>query len=376
MAGLASAFYLLETRLVRSIEIFDSNPPGVCKNASSCAVLMHPFSPRGTIIWQGLEGMEETLALLRHSDSQVGGVFEGKKSILRPCFSQRAYRDWQQAASNYPQWFCMQSREQVESTLGMSPSFHQGGHQRVLGGVLYDDAVFVDAPKYLTGLWASVKALSAQVGAKVAWVQQDLSSVQSLLTMDEEGKLDAGCDAVVLANGAGCNALWKSAAPGTEDLPFMYVRGQTLSVPLKVDTRRSYAGGAPAAVLSAEFPGYVVPLNDMLVCGATHEYGELSDLQRMAPDLDQAVMRLRSKLDVIYPHLPWELAQSATAGIRVSTQRCHLGRLPVIGRHARNSKVWLISGFGSKGLVYHALLARHLAAAVVHGSPVPEDMRL
>jgi glycine/D-amino acid oxidase-like deaminating enzyme len=260
----------------------------------------------------------------------------------------------------------------------MSSGVDLGGQQRrVLGGVLYDDAVFVNAPKYLAGLWASVQALSSEVGAKVTWVQRDLPSLQPLMAMDGGADEDAaaGCNAIVLASGAGCNALWKSAAPGTEDLPFMYVRGQTLSIPWKADTRRSYAAGAQA-VLSAEFPGYVVPLNDMLVCGATHEYGELSDLQRMAPDLDQAVTRLRSKLDVIYPHLPWEHAQSATAGIRVSTQRCHLGRLPVIGRHERNSKVWLMSGFGSKGLVYHALLARHLAAAVVHGAAVPEDMRL
>ncbi len=316
------------------------------------------------------------MLLLRKSESQVGGVFEGKKSILRPFFSQRAYRDWQQAASNYPQWFSMQTREQVESTLAMSPGADLGGHRRVIGGVLYDDAIVVSANKYLTGLWASVQALSEQVGATVTWVQRDLPSVQPLITAGGEGDLDAGCDAVVLASGAGCNTLWKSAAPGTGDLPFMYVRGQTVSVPMKADSRRSYTGGPQPAVLSAEYPGYVVPLNGMLVCGATHEYGELADLQPMGPDLDQAVTRLRSKLDVIYPHLPWELAQSASAGIRVSTQRCHLGRLPVIGRHERNSKVWLISGFGSKGLVYHALLARHLAAAVVHGVAVPEDMRL
>lgn len=363
MAGLASAQHLLKTGKVKSVEIFDSNAkPGVGKlTASSCSIIMHPFSPRGTIIWKGLEGYDEALDLLQSASSASNGdgIFEDKQNIIRPCFSARAVSDWGKAVDRHANWFDVMTKEQVISSIGGGE-----GPQRVLGGVIYKNAVIVDAPKYLFGLWKSVEALSTQLGASATWIHREQVDVQSLL--------DDDCDALVLANGAGCNALWKSVAQGTEDLPFMYVRGQTVTISAPIDALSSLA-----AVLSAEFPGYVVPLNGQLVCGATHEYGTLSELLK-PPDMDEAILRLRGKLDVLCPYLLpwWEQAQYATAGIRVSTQRSHLGRLPVIGRHGQNNKVWLMSGFGSKGLIYHGLFARHLAAAVVNGRPVPTNMRL
>jgi glycine/D-amino acid oxidase-like deaminating enzyme len=45
--------------------------------------------------------------------------------------------------------------------------------------------------------------------------------------------------------------------------------------------------------------------------------------------------------------------------------RNQLGRTPTAGKHSEYDNVWLIGGLGSRGLLYHALLARLVIQAVV-----------
>ena len=371
LAGLSCSWFLQQSGRVRSLEVYDLNRPGF-GGASSLAVLMHPFSPRGTVIWRGLEGCEATKSLLRlaakHDRSgKKGCLYSTNRRLVRPLYSNQALMDWGKTAAKFPQWFQLMSGAQYVEEFGV-------GTLQPLGSVCYTDATIVDAPRYLQGLWSAIQDSSAHMSnaCEVRWIQ--FSSQQ-----DPTSLLD-DCDALVVASGAGSNDLWRQLDSNgtTADLPFMYVRGQHLCFDadgIEADTA--------AIVLSAEFPSYVLPVNGQLVCGATHEYGQLTDLISRPPSIKRADELLRQKLRILYPRLggrndgtPEPQAVSCAAAVRVSTKRCHFGRLPVIGQHPMQSKAWLIAGFGSKGLVHHAVLGRALAAAITHATPVPEDMRL
>lgn len=48
------------------------------------------------------------------------------------------------------------------------------------------------------------------------------------------------------------------------------------------------------------------------------------------------------------------------------------GRTPTAGKHSKYDNVWMIGGLGSRGLLYHALLARLVIQAAV-GVGVEEE---
>lgn len=58
-------------------------------------------------------------------------------------------------------------------------------------------------------------------------------------------------------------------------------------------------------------------------------------------------------------------------GVRALAPRTSAGSLPMLGRipcEGVTAPVWVIAGLGSRGLVYHGLLGRLLAQAVVSES--------
>ena len=195
----------------------------------------------------------------------------------------------------------------------------------------------------------------------------------------------------------------------------------------------SGAGLLPAAALLCG--DYVVPVGDRVVLGATHEHvdwrafdtaspaasegggsparaaasaaaGSLGNPLEAPPSSVQEVLAqgLGASAAALWPPLAAALAGGgasagaqwpnagaarATAGVRVTPRRTHLGKLPVAGRvydagvsskRGPNgaSPVWALTGLGSRGLIYHALLADALARAVITGDDcaIPSEVRL
>ena len=130
------------------------------------------------------------------------------------------------------------------------------------------------------------------------------------------------------------------------------------------------------AVLCGE---YIVPMGDgRIICGATHEYGELDTLLEMSPDLNKAqellydgIARLDQK--IMRDRTPYMSNQ----GIRVVPPRSHLGRLPVIANHPADRKIWLLSGLSSRGLIHHALLGSYVSKSIVDKKTIiPRELLL
>jgi len=268
----------------------------------------------------------------------------------------------------------------------------------------------VDPQRYLPALWAAVRRAAGQ-SCQVTWVHvpHGVASLQPLL---------GGQETVVLACAQDCNALWQTLYPpsssspssssssaGGRDLPFTYVRGQQLHYRLcdipppppppaaggdtpPACSSSSLPLGTRTAVISAEFPGYAVPHlhSGQLIYGATREFAPDAAEPKPGPhtclsapaDLRQARCLLQAQQNQLYPHLSEIAPVGVSTGVRVQAQRSHLGRLPVLAEHPESDRAFLIAAFGSRGLLHHALWAKHLAQRIVSGSValVPEDMRL
>ena len=53
------------------------------------------------------------------------------------------------------------------------------------------------------------------------------------------------------------------------------------------------------------------------------------------------------------------------SGIRVQSHRGNYGRVPMVGRLPHCSNVWIFTGLSSRGLLHHALYARHLVDGIL-----------
>ena len=98
----------------------------------------------------------------------------------------------------------------------------------------------------------------------------------------------------------------------------------------------------------------------------------LTDADALAA-LDELLPPARASL----PALAASTVRCVKWGVRALPPRTQLGALPLLGRvlPARTAEqpvsapIWVLVGLGSRGLVYHALLAEQLATAVLTGDP-------
>jgi glycine/D-amino acid oxidase-like deaminating enzyme len=135
----------------------------------------------------------------------------------------------------------------------------------------------------------------------------------------------SGYDATVLATGPAIH------------LDVDRVRGQMLEL--------RWPGGLPVPPHSLIGRKYLVPLGETCLVGATYERGEPED----------AKAEILPHIAAIYPALADAEVLATRVGVRVSGP-------PIAGQIGPN--LYALTGLGSKGLLYHSLLAQELAQLI------------
>jgi glycine oxidase len=97
--------------------------------------------------------------------------------------------------------------------------------------------------------------------------------------------------------------------------------------------------------------------------GATYENG-IDDEAISEEGKRELLDRVDSFLSVPYSVI------SQKAGVRLSTYDRH----PVVGKHPQYSRLSLLNGLGSKGVLYAPLLAKQLLDELTNGIPVPREV--
>lgn len=315
-SGLALTWHMLQRAPAESqITLFEAKDIG--GGASGIAAgLLHPYSgAHAKLNRMGLEGMEATLQLLEVSSKSLGSAVAIRRGILRPALDQEQKDDFLLCASRYPDhvdWLEAKECQKLFSPLVSAP------------GLWINNGWIVNSKLYLQGLWSACQSQGVHLEKK---------TIHSLIEL-------SNFELIIIAVGGEGSSIKELAS-----LPITTVKGQVLELEWPADLPPlSFALNSHAYLIMHE-------LEKTCIVGSTFERG----FQSIEPDWAVAVAEIMPKVTAMIPALENAHVLNCFAGIR-STSPNHLPITKQI-----DNKTWMISGMGSKGLLYHALVAKKLS---------------
>ena len=156
------------------------------------------------------------------------------------------------------------------------------------------------------------------------------------------GELDA-FDHIIVATGAAA-----ASFPELSHLRITPVKGQVLEI--------DWPEGMPPLPYPLSSQAYLLmaPGAGKAIGGATFEH----HFSSVEPNISEAVEEILPKLQVFYP----DLSRSSVTGCRAGVRASAPGHRPLSGR--MGERLWVLSGMGSKGLLYHALYSAELSKRI------------
>lgn len=315
-AGLATAWHLLQKGV--SVTLFD--PTGIGGQASSVSAgLLHTYvGLHAKYNLHGREGYEETDALLHVAEKALGKPVCSRSGLLRPALTEEQRLDYRLCAEKHAdtEWLSAEQAQLMVPCVAPCPA------------LWIKSAITVYPELYLAGLWKACSELGAR------WEQRSVTQLAELNAYD----------AIILATGPQTLAF-----PEAQGAKLHLLKGQILEL--------SWPPSLAPLSMPVNSQAYIVMHRNHTSCiiGTTYERTFTSP----EPDPEYAVAEILPKATACIPALAEAQVLGCRAGIRVAGP----GHLPVVRQVA--PKIWLYSGLGSKGLLYHALYARKLVQELV-----------
>lgn len=314
-AGLAVAWHLAKRN--NHVTVFDKR--GLDGGASRTAAgLIHPFrGKRPTYAPHGIEAFQEVLSLFKESAPFQEDDAILHRGLVRLALSLDQESAFRKGAKENPKlhWFEKHETKNYHKDLAPFP------------GLFVEEALTIEPNLYLNAL---IKGL---VGFGAEFIEKNVESLDELKHFD----------AVVIASGYETLQFKE-----VKDLPFGYLKGQGLEFLLPEDMEPlEYA-------VTSDI--YVVMMKDRkrFFAGATFER-EVSD---PLPDLQIAKDRILPRLIHLFPRLKGIEPLAVRSNVRLTAS----GYFPIAKQIGPS--LWVFSGLGSKGLLYHALLGKKLAEEI------------
>lgn len=303
-AGLALGYFLSPFS-----ELFFYHDLPLEDSASAIASgLLHPFTGYH-YAKRGHEGMEATKSLLEISEKMLGQSVITCQGIVRPIVTERQGECFQKMARDHalPLW----SKEEFQRHFPFLPA---------RTALFIPEGLTIDTLLYLKGLKAFLTAQGTH------FIRQKIDHLDAL----------RGFDAIVIAAAMGCKQIEQTA-----DLPIEPVRGQLIGLmpPFPL----------PYSLNSHTY--IVMRGKEHCLIGATFEHPETNP--------NDALEEMKARAFILYP----QLKESKQWALFSQTRATPLHRgAPLVGsvKYAK-TPTYFLTGLGSKGLLYHALLARELA---------------
>lgn len=330
-SGLGLCYHLCKSGKVGEITLFDR--AGIGGGASGIASgLLHPYpGEEAKRSWMAKEGMEETCALLEVSTESLGIEVAKQSGILRLALTDKQKEKFQKRVeiSDDMEWW-----DEYQTK-----SFIPGGGYNP--GIFIRSGITVHSSLYLQGLWKACESLGAQ------FVKKELYS-------DEMEEFDQ----IVIAAGSGIQKFTECAS-----LPIAFTKGQVLvcSLPHHLrDIESSLIG-----------KGYLALSDNKDICylGSTYERNYLTT----EPCLGTATELIFSQMSQFIPCYSSFKVLGCLSDIRVINRKSYR---PILGK--LNTKLWVMTAMGSRGLLYHGYLGKKLCDALLDDNPslIPAEVRI
>ncbi|MCE5295163.1 MAG: FAD-binding oxidoreductase [Chlamydiales bacterium] len=307
-SGLACAWFLSDKA---SITLVDKTAIGAGASGLTAGLLHAYHGPKAVKSWKADEAMPEAIALLDIASKALGKKVYAQNGILRPEIAGMDFSKAQEY-NDVEYWDALTCQKHI-SELAANP------------GIFIKSGCTVNCPEYIQGLWLACQ----QKGVTL--------SIQEITTP----KQLSGYDAIIFTVGAGQNALKEVNHP-----PISLIKGQTLELEWPYNTPLPFAINAAVQVAQID--------PKTIWAGATYERKWTID----GPD-KKAELEIRTKLKSIsepFSTLPlirtWTSFRAATGD-----------KKPFISHTAPN--IYSLGGMGSKGLLYHAYMAKQLSLSLI-----------
>ncbi|KAM7263172.1 hypothetical protein ACFE04_000855 [Oxalis oulophora] len=363
-AGLSVTWHLLnhsprETHLC--LDLYDE--AGIGGGASGVAGgLLHPYSPKVKLVWQGAECWKESLKLLRiaetaiqtQSDINPKEFLVRRRGILRPATNSKTLNILTQNAQD-----CLHSCKIDTIDSNTAQSLVPNLAVPLNSAFYMPEAVNVNSRRYLEALFLACENFVKESSDGRKEIHLRKKSICKLL--DLEGDYDA----VIICMGAKAKELPELS----ERLPLRTCRGVITHLQLPDDKSEAYSDNSPSILSDAWL---AIQGTHSLYMGSTWNWNSTNSSQHVSKEeADAALHELLPKASKVYPNIENWACVDAKAGLRAMPPLTAHGSLPLLGcvddflRKSSNCKYWLFGGLGSRGLLYHAWLGKLMAKAVV-----------
>ncbi|KAK9098407.1 hypothetical protein Syun_025452 [Stephania yunnanensis] len=335
--------------------------------------LLHPYSPKAKLLWRGADCWRECLRLLNIAETTVAScksdtpsldfkrdaneTIVWRRGIFRPATTLKNADVLSESAHN-----CLPSCKIELMDEDGAQSFAPHLCMPFNSAIFMPQAVNVHPQRYLQALFLSCKNLvkdlaSIDRGEKELCLYQ--KSFNSLLELADD------YDAAIICFGAKADLLPELCGK----LPVRTCRGIVTHLNLPTDMGDDYADDSPS-VLSDAWLAFQGPRD--LIMGSTWDWRSRNYLTRVSEkETLTALEELLPKASVVFPSInKWKLA-GAKAGVRAMPPLTPLGSVPLMGNvdyaisGNHKCKYWLLTGLGSRGLLYHGWLGKLMAQAVL-----------
>ncbi len=317
-SGMAVAFHLVNS-LKASITLFD--PAGIGGGASGIAAgLLHTYAGlHCKLNYKGKEGYEATIQLLQAAAQSHNQQIFFKSGLIRIAVTDLAITEYDLCAESFPD---VRKLTPDEITHLVPGAVHRPG-------IVIDSALTIYTDAYLQGLWKFCQNKGCCL---------ELTAIHSLQELKS-------FDLIVISAGAAAVHIRELS-----HLPLTPIKGQLLEL--------EWPDHLPPPKAPLNSQAYLVMNPDGRSCilGATFE----RRFTHSKPDLQTAVQDILPKGIAMIPALKDSRILNCRSGIRASTPD-HKPYLKKIGPNC-----WILTGMGSKGLLYHALYAQKLAKEILN----------
>lgn len=229
LAGLSTAYHILEKCPSADITIMDRNNPGAGGASSVAGGLLHPLSPKGKLAFRGLEGLASSNKLVSAASQFEENVVLRNK-IYRIANKENQVAAFQKTAHELPEIATWVDRDAsaMEDDKDLWEGEYFGREKEVLGALkLSGDCKVLHMKSYLKGLWSYCESVGS--GTKTWEICNYVGTPDSV---DWKEKL-ADYDCVVFSAGSG---LFHWSILDQEEYPMTLVRGQSIEMTMKDTT--------------------------------------------------------------------------------------------------------------------------------------------
>ena len=335
--GLAGTLLAAEL-LQAGCSVFLADPAETNTSSRVAAGMIHPVTGRRlTKSWRVDEFLPFAIKVYRSHESFLGTTFYHEIKTLE------LYKD----VANSNEWMSRSTDPSFLTYMGDAcpPSAVPDGIEPGLGGQYLNKGGWLDTSHYLSA-WRNYFTGNGLL------VEAEIDESEITFVSDKAYYKNEIFDFVVDCRGA---ATARSKWFG--HLPFNMAKGEVLLIACSELKSESILNKAVKLIPSAR--------EGEFICGATFSWDELDNIPTEAGKNE-----LTAKIDKLLL-LPYRILQHR-AGVRPATA----DRRPFIGQHTGIKPLYILNGFGSKGVLLGPWMARTLKEHLLNNAAIPDELNI